>query len=368
MGKNSGLNYAPKASISKIDDKINYYIAAVGIDHGHIYGMIEGLTSAGAILKYIVDVNGLNNQTLENLKNDYPSAQVVSDINIVLDDEEINLVCSSTINSERAEIAINAMKAGKDAFLDKPAITSLEAYSNIERVIESTGKKLYIYYGELIHNECALYAQEQIKNGRIGKVIQVLGTGPHREGGIGSRYDWFYEPEKFGGILTDIGSHQVAQYLAFSGAKTANIKFSHVGNYAHPKQKSFQDFGEVSLIGDNKTSGYFRVDWFTPTGLSTWSDSRIMIIGTTGTIELRKYCDIAIAKHGENNVYIATEKGEEYINVTGMVGFDYFKLLIEDSIDKTLELLNQREILEPTKIALIAQKQAEIIGWENESS
>ena len=46
------------------------------------------------------------------------------------------------------------------------------------------------------------------------------------------------------------------------------------------------------LLGDNGATGYFRVDWFTPAGLSTWGDGRTFILGTLGYIELRKYLNV----------------------------------------------------------------------------
>lgn len=366
MKKNSGIDYAPESHVAKAKIDNDYVIAAIGIDHGHIFGMLEGLIDAGAIIKYIIDTTGIAANNLKLLKEKYPEAQVMKDITAVMKDPEVNLICTSTINSERFDIAQETLKNKKDVFIDKPAITSLENYNVILNLLSKVENKLYIYYGELIHNESALYAQKLIKDGVIGKVIQVIGTGPHREGGKGSRQDWFYTKEQFGGIICDIGSHQVAQFLAFSNSSTATLKYSHVGNYEHSDQPEFEDFGEFNLIGNNGTSGYFRVDWFTPAGLSSWSDGRMIIMGTKGTIELRKYCDVAIENHGENNVYLVDEKGEYYFDVNKKVGFNYFKNLIEDSLHKDLNILDQKEILEPTYIALIAQEHAEYIGWKNE--
>lgn len=366
MKKSSGADYAPNSKTYKVEGNVDFDIAAIGIDHGHIYGMLEGLVNAGANLKSICDYNKKNPETLNKLRLLYPEAKVVSDLEEILTDSNIKLVCTAGVNSERAEIGLQALEYGKDIFSDKPAITSMETYKEIVKKTEETNKKIYIYYGELIHNECALYAKQLIDDDYIGDVIQVIGTGPHREGPEGSRPDWFYEKEKFGGIITDIGSHQIAQYLAFSGATTAEIKYSSSGNYLHSKKQNFEDFGEFSLVGDNGTSGYFRVDWFTPKGLSSWSDGRIFILGTKGTIELRKYCDIAISSHGENNIYIATENGEEYIDVNGKVGFNYFKKIIEDSLSITKTVLNQQEILEPTRLAILAQAKSEKVGWAYE--
>lgn len=72
------------------------------------------------------------------------------------------------------------------------------------------------------------------------------------------------------------------------------MKFAAARYAAHPGYPGLQDFGECLLEADNSASGYFRVDWFTPDGLSTWGDGRLVILGTEGYIELRKYLDIAM--------------------------------------------------------------------------
>ena len=45
-----------------------------------------------------------------------------------------------------------------------------------------------------------MYAGQIIQQGAIGRVIQVIGLGPHRLNAA-SRPAWFWEPEKYGGIL-----------------------------------------------------------------------------------------------------------------------------------------------------------------------
>ena len=48
-----------------------------------------------------------------------------------------------------------------------------------------------------------------------------MGTGPHRQGNY-ERPDWFYDRESYGGIITDIGSHQIHQFLVFTNSKCKN--------------------------------------------------------------------------------------------------------------------------------------------------
>ena len=51
----SGMNYAPKGKPNPVVNKGEFVFAAIGLDHGHIYGMCNGLLEAGATLKWVYD-------------------------------------------------------------------------------------------------------------------------------------------------------------------------------------------------------------------------------------------------------------------------------------------------------------------------
>lgn len=69
-----------------------------------------------------------------------------------------------------------------------------------------TRRRYAVYYNERLHSECSVHAGRLVKDGAIGRVLQTLGTGPHRLNSK-SRPAWFFERAKYGGILCDIGSH-----------------------------------------------------------------------------------------------------------------------------------------------------------------
>src|SRR5690606_36039237 len=127
--------------------------------------------------------------------------------------------------------------------------------------------------------------------GEIGRVLSVTGFGPHRLNAL-SRPDWFFRREKYGGILCDIGSHQIEQYLHFAGEEDARVDCSRVANYDHPQYPELEDFGDCALTGQKGSTNYFRVDWFNPDGLRSWGDGRAFILGTKGYIEIRKYINV----------------------------------------------------------------------------
>ncbi|NQZ67359.1 MAG: Gfo/Idh/MocA family oxidoreductase, partial [Lentisphaeria bacterium] len=253
------------------------------------------------------------------------------------------------------------MKHGKDYFTDKTPFTSMEHLAEAKAVIEETGKKYMVYFSERLHVESAVAAGDMIDKGAIGKVVQVIGLGPHRLS-VESRPDWFFNKEQYGGILCDIGSHQVEQFLHYTGSTDGTIISSSVANYDNADHPGLEDFGQFSVVGNTGASGYHRVDWFTPDGLSTWGDGRTFILGTEGFIELRKYCNLGIKGAGGDHLYIANGEGEEHMQLAGKVGFPFFGQLIRDCIDRTETAMTQAHAFKAAELCIEAQEKAIVLA------
>ena len=288
----------------------------------------------------------------------FPQAKPAETEEAVLNDSQVQLVASAAVTSERCALGLKVMESGKDYFTDKAPLTTLEQLYAAKEMVKKTGKKYMVYYSERIHVESAVYAGQLIEQGAIGKVIQVMGTGPHRLS-AGARPAWFFEKEKYGGILCDIGSHQIEQFLFYAGVKDATVVRSQVGNYAHPEYPELEDFGDAMLVGDNGATQYFRVDWFTPDGLRTWGDGRTFILGTDGYIELRKYINIGEEKESSNHVFLVNGEGEFHYEVTGKVGYPYFGQLILDCINRTENAMTQEHAFKAAELSVKAEMQAQ---------
>lgn len=351
MNKHDGMHYAPTSKPQPVVKPGEFIIAAAALDHGHIYGMCNGLTEAGATLKWVYDPDPAK---VARFLQQFPQAQVADSLETILNDATIDLVASAAIPSERCPLGLKVMAAGKDYFTDKAPLTTLEQLEDAKAMVAKTGRKYAVYYSERLHVESAVFAGELIRQGAIGRVIQTLGTGPHREGS--DRPDWFYERRYFGGILCDIGSHQIEQFLFYTGNSDAHIVASQVRNVNHPQYPQFEDFGDAMLAGDNGATGYFRCDWFTPGGLSTWGDGRLTLLGTEGYIEIRKYVDLT---RGEQDVvYLVNKEGEFRYPVAGKVGFPYFGQLILDCIQRTENTMTQEHAFKAAELCVKAQMQA----------
>ena len=352
MDKRDGMNYAPKGKPNPVVKKGEFVFAAIGLDHGHIKGMSNGLLEAGATLKWVYDPDPKKVEAFLKAYGD-TGVKAAESEEQVLADPEVKMVAAACVTSERAALGVRAMKAGKDYFVDKAPLTTLEQLEMVKKTIRETGKKYMVCYGERLQSESAVYAGELIQQGAIGKVIQVLGMGPHRLNAP-SRPAWFFKKENYGGILCDIGSHQVEQFLYYTGATDATVVNSEIGNYNHPQYPELDDFGDATLVGNNGAMGYFRVDWFTPDGLSVWGDGRTFILGTEGYIELRKYVNVAKEKGGDH-VFFVNKDGEHYINAKGKTGFPYFGQLILDCLHRTENAMTQEHTLKAAELSVKAQ-------------
>lgn len=354
--KSDGMNYAPQGKPRPVVKTGEFIFAAAHLDHGHINGQCNGLVEAGGQLKWVYDADTAK---AEALAARFPGAKVARSLDEVLADPAVQLVAAAAIPNLRGAIGCRVMEAGKDYFTDKTPFTTLAQLAEAKAVVARTGRKYACYFSERLHVESAMYATDLVQQGAIGRVIQVIGLGPHRLGT--GRPDWFFKKEQFGGILCDIGSHQFEQFLTFTGATDATVTNAAVANYAHPETPEFEDFGEASLVGNNGTSNYIRVDWFTPAGLSTWGDGRMTILGTKGYIELRKYVDIGREKTGDH-VYLVDEKGEHHLNVAGQVGFRFFGELILDCLARTEKAMTQAHVFKAAELCLKAQAAARKIA------
>ena len=354
MSRNAdGMNYAPSGKPAPVVATGAFPFAVAHLDHGHIYGQTNGLLEAGGDLKWVYDPDPAK---VAVFLEKYPGVGVARSLDEILDDPAVKLVAAAAIPCDRGPIGCRVMEAGKDYFTDKAPFTSLDQLAQARETVARTGRKYMVYYSERLHVECAVHAGELIRQGAIGRVIQVLGLGPHRLS-AGSRPSWFFKKAQYGGILCDIGSHQIEQFLFFSGALDARVTHAMTANYAHPEYPELEDYGEATLLADNGASNHFRVDWFTPDGLRTWGDGRTFILGTGGYIELRKYIDVARQPEGDH-LYLVNAEGEQHLELHGKVGFPFFGRLILDCLNRTENAMTQQHAFKAAELCLKAQAAA----------
>jgi predicted dehydrogenase len=331
-------------------------VGVIGIDHRHIYGQLEGLQRLGCTCKGFWTEGAP--QPLDGFRERFPDVPRVADRRALLDDPEIALILIADIPARRADLAIEAMEAGKDVMTDKPGCTTMEQLDRVKACVARTGRIWSVDFSERFEVPAVTRAAELVAEGAIGRVVQTVGLGPHRLNRP-TRPDWFFDDTQYGGILTDIASHQIDQFLFFTGSTDAEIVASSVGNFAHPQDPGLQDFGEILLHGD-KGTGYVRVDWYTPDALPTWGDGRLTILGTEGYIELRKYVDVA-GQPGTDHLFLVNGTRCERIDASD-APLPYFENILADIAHRTETAMPQSHCFKVMELALRAQAMARRLG------
>ncbi len=350
----TGYDYVPDGEMNRAVNDGELIFAAAGLDHGHIYAMTQGLRNVGAQCKWVWDSD---QKRIDEFLKRFPDVKVASSLEDILNDPEVMLVANAGIPAHRFDMGEKVLNAGKHFFVDKPPFTTLEQLEKARALVAKTGLKYMPYYAERVHNEAAERANEIIKSGGIGKVLQVLIMAPHRLSKA-ARPKWFFERAEYGGILCDIGSHQFEQFLEFSGCDVADINFARVANMNNPDFPELQDFGEASVKMANGASGYCRVDWFTPDGLPVWGDGRTFILGTEGYVEIRKYVDFSREGNPPQTLYVADKNGVRMQDCLG-TGFPFFGKFARDIVDGTEKAMSQSHAFAAAELSLKAQAFAE---------
>ncbi|WP_116091623.1 Gfo/Idh/MocA family protein [Sphingomonas crusticola] len=349
QGNGISTESAPRGPVAQAKYRVPF--AVIGLDHAHIYSMTDALIRGGGVLTafYAADPG-----QIATFRKRYGDVKLARDEAEILEDRNIKLVAGAPIPDLRAPLGVRVMRAGKDYLSDKPAITTLGQLADVRRAIKETGRKFAIMYSERLEVPAAVMAGQLVDQGAIGKVVQTINIAPHRVSAP-TRPAWFWDKARYGGILTDIGSHQADQFVYFTRSTQAHVVASQTGNLTYPQHPDFEDFGDMTMTGNGGT-GYVRVDWFTPDGLPTWGDGRLFLLGTEGYIELRKYVDVA-GRPGGNHLFVADKKGVRYLDCKN-VFLPFGPQFVTDIVERTSVAQDQAGALLAAELVLTAQKNA----------
>ena len=326
--------------------------AAIGFAHNHIFGITKRLIEAGANLVAYYDED--DSRIAEFLER-FPNTPRAESVQAILDDETIQVVATAARPDKRAKLGIKTMQHSKDFISAKPSFTNIEDLAEARRVQAETGQIYSVFYGERLDNPSTVKAGELVKSGAIGQVVQTVGFGPHRLLNHGFRPDWTFDRQYFGGVINDLASHQIDQFLYFTDSTSAEVVSAHVGNFRHQQYPEIHDFGDV-VVRSPSAVGYVRVDWLTPQGLDTWGDVRLFIQGTAGYIELRKNTDIT-GREGNNHLFLVNEEEMQHIDCRD-VHLPFGEQFLHDVLHRTETAMPQAHCFLASELALQAELQA----------
>ncbi|HEY0184628.1 MAG TPA: Gfo/Idh/MocA family oxidoreductase [Rhodopila sp.] len=325
--------------------------AAIGLDHRHVYDLTAGLLAAGAeCVGY--DPETTDQRVLTGFRKRFPNVPAILRERL-FDDPSIDFIVLCAVPRDRAAMAIEAMRRGKDVMVDKPGVTTAAQLAMVEACVRETGRIWSIALGRLTSPSVQL-ALDIARSGELGRLVSLTSLAPHRLNRA-LRPSWFFDRDAYGGIINDIGVHSIDQFLAFADASNATIACSTIGCFGTPPP-GFEDFAEITLRSAAMT-GTMRLDWFTPDGLPDWGDGRLFLVGTEGTLELRKNLDL-LGRPGGDHMFVANRQTTRYQDC-GALPVTYYRDFLEDVRERSGRMMDGGRVFAVCRLALRCQAEAE---------
>lgn len=325
--------------------------AVIGLDHRHVYDLTAGLLAAGAVCVGHDPVTS-DPRVLAGFRKRFPHVPAL-DRRVLLDDPWIDFVVIAAIPRDRAALAAEAMRCGKDVMVDKPGVTTETDLALLRQVAAETKRIWSVALGRLLSRSVQA-ALRIARSGEIGHPVHLTHLAPHRLNRA-LRPAWFFDKAAYGGIITDIGTHSVDQFMAFAGTTDIAIDMASIGAFG-TEPEAFEDFAEF-VLHSPALRGYARVDWFTPDGLASWGDGRLFLVGTEGTLELRKNLDPA-GRAGGNHMFVVNRTATRHVDCSAEP-LTYYSDFLADVRDRTGTAMDQREVFAVCDLTLRLQAQAQ---------
>lgn len=136
---------------------------------------------------------------------DIPDCKVYYDWRELLKDSEIDIVSIVTPPGLHAEMACEAMRAGKHVLLEKPVAITNESAQQILRTQKETGMSITVDH-MIRYNPIIQSIKRLGESGTFGKLRHVVVNNYAQDESLPPEH-WFWDEEMSGGILIEHGVH-----------------------------------------------------------------------------------------------------------------------------------------------------------------
>lgn len=281
----------------------------------------------------------------------YQVPKTYTDYHDLLADQDIDLVTVVTHVSDHVQPTVDALRAGKHVFLEKPMANSQEECDQIIAEVEKSDKCFMV--GHICRFDTAYaLAKEEIEAGQIGQILTM-----HARRNLAR---WITEShlQKISALFGD-GVHDLDLMFWYSGAKPKTVYAQTLNTRPHLPHA---DLGWAMFRLDSGAIAVIENVWCLPDNVPTAIHAQIEIVGTDGAI----YID-----NSGNHYTVLTKKGLSYPQSTywpkvhGMrrgylkEEFDYFLKCVAKGEKPTV--ITPQE----SKDVVVAMKMAELSAQEN---
>ncbi|MFD0712911.1 Gfo/Idh/MocA family protein [Paenibacillus sp. GCM10027626] len=278
----------------------------IGCRHGHISSFITEMIELGHTCAGIYEQDKAF------------AAQIAAPFGIpVLDSEEplladdIEIIGSSAINSEKIAIIEQCERYGKAIMVDKPAVVNRAQLERLKAVLDRGLIQVGMMLTERFRSSTAAL-HRLIQEGRLGRIVSISTRKPHRLSPE-ARQPWHFEKEHNGGIIADLFIHDFDLLRWLTGCEITGIH-SMMSKRIMPDKPTFYDAATAQVMLGGGVMAQLYADWHTPAKSWTWGDCRLFVVGTEGSAELRLNGDPLVA-HEELLLWVSNDHAYERLEL-----------------------------------------------------
>jgi len=187
-----------------------------------------------------------------------PDIQVTDSLEDVLRNDQIQGVALATPAETHPKLAIQAMQAGKDVFVEKPMALTLEDAEKMKKVAEEAGRILMV--GHLLeYHPAVLKLREMIASGELGKINYIYSNRLN-----------FGKVRTEENALWSFAPHDVAVILRLMGQAPVEVS-SCGGSYL---TNGIADTTISNMRFEDESRSHIFVSWLHP-----FKEQRLVVVG-----------------------------------------------------------------------------------------
>jgi scyllo-inositol 2-dehydrogenase (NADP+) len=171
------------------------------------------LTAAGF---EVSAVSTSNPERAAQVRAEYPDADLAPSSDKIIGREDIDLIVVATPNSSHTELAIAALEAGHDVVVDKPFAPTVDAAERIIATAEATGGVLSVFQSRRFDSDFRT-VRTVLASGELGALHRFESRYERWRPQVGANWRESDDPAEAGGLLFDLGSHLIDQFITLFG-------------------------------------------------------------------------------------------------------------------------------------------------------
>lgn len=184
--------------------------------------------------------------------------------------------------ADHARHCTQAMEAGRDVLVEKPAALTLDELAELKRVQARTGRHLLSMLG-MRHQPAFYTAYRLLEQGRVGEPRSLHAQKSYK---LGRRPEWVQSRSRSGGMIPWVAVHGIDLLHWFAGCAPFEVDAIHsrTGNRGHG---DWEVTASCLFRFPGDLMGTVQADCLRPEDAASHGDDRLRVVGTEGVLEVR---------------------------------------------------------------------------------